>query len=580
MIVADDLGYGDSQAWYAQSDKQTPTLNALAQQGVKFTRFYTDSTCSTSRASLLTGQHPTRLGFHPVARGIPTELTTLPEYLQRQGYHTALIGKWHVGELYQEALPNAQGFDYFFGYLNQWFLQGPAADGALQLKAPTYYHPWLVENSGALQAFDGYLPELLTLKTEQWLADQKADKPWFLLYATPLPHGPIVAPPDVQAQGQQAIYRAMVKRFDEDLTRVLAALEHTGQRDNTLIIVLSDNGAPDKLAGSNAGFAGGKWSYSEGAVRVPMLWLWPNKFPPKAQLNPAETVFIADIYPSLVSYLQQWGASEPPEQIIDGRDLFTQTAPVALNWMSRNSYSRLENNERYSGNWIFRTWIERQRETLSETGSNGERISEKQSAAVEARFSAWLDDVSRTALIKAADGSYRGNDFLRTPLKDWDFYIALKPELAGENQLPQWLAGQKGSWRVYWDGKLLNLDMHGGSWQVRLPADGKCHLLGINADLYDRFTNLGADINLSRVTVTLDAIERLDAKWQIEDLSGVNVTEPLYVGKTPEKSFSAWQGQASEPIMYHRGNRAGEWAFWLDEKALKQRLCAEITSLQ
>lgn len=577
MIVADDLGYGDSSAWFEASDKHTPTLNQLAQNGSKFTRFYTDSTCSTTRASLLTGQHPARLGFHPVARGIPVELTTLPEYLQQAQYKTALIGKWHIGELYPQSLPNAQGFDYFFGYLNQWFLQGPAEDGSLQLKGPVYYNPWLTENQQPMAKFDGYLPEILTAKAEQWLSEQAADKPWFLLYATPLPHGPLVAPPELAASDdKQAIYHAMVSRFDADLARIIAALEKSGQRDNTLIVILSDNGAPEKLTGSNAGFAGGKWSYSEGAVRVPMLWLWPKNFAPVAQPASDEVVFVADIFPSLQSYLSAWVPKRALPQQRDGRDIFTEPEPAALNWMSRNSYSRLEGDQRFSGNWIYRTWIERQWEQIAGTGSERKIIDEKKAREAEQKFRAWLLDVSQTRLIKSKHGEYRGNDFLRTPLKEWDFYLAFIAK-AHESDKPQWLAGQPGSWQLTWTGKTLDLAMHGGSWQLRLRPDEKCHVIGINADLYDRFTNVGGTTNLSRVTVTIDAIERLDAKWQVEDLTQLDITQPLFVAASQQAEYASWQGQAGEPLMFHRANRAGEWAFWLDEKQIHQQLCERLS---
>src|SRR6478609_7838934 len=115
LLLADDFGYNDS-AIYQDIFQQTPvaampTLEAFAKQGMRFTRFYTESTCSSSRAALLTGQYPARNGFMPVARGISADVVTLPEYLHTRGYSTHLVGKWHAGEINAAAFPEQQGFD-------------------------------------------------------------------------------------------------------------------------------------------------------------------------------------------------------------------------------------------------------------------------------------------------------------------------------------------------------------------------------------------------------------------------------------------------------------------------------------
>jgi arylsulfatase A-like enzyme len=196
LIVADDLGLGDLQSFAPASNTATPNIDALAAQGMRFDRFYTDSTCSASRAALLTGLHPARLGFHPVARGIAPDITTMPEWFRAQGYSTHHIGKWHIGELNAEAKPQAQGFDTSFGFLNQWFLQGPDANGKPVLKQPVYQNPWLVNESIGWRQYPGYLPDILTQHTSETITAMVAtQRPWFIWYATLLPHGPLHFPP-------------------------------------------------------------------------------------------------------------------------------------------------------------------------------------------------------------------------------------------------------------------------------------------------------------------------------------------------------------------------------------------------
>lgn len=585
LVVTDDLGIGDSQAWYAQSDKTTPTLNHLAKQGIAFERFYTDSTCSTSRAALLTGVHPARLGFHPVAMGISPEIVTLPEYVKAQGYDTALIGKWHAGEYFPQAQPWAQGFNWFYGYLNQWLLQGPDSNGELRIQAPTYYNPWLHASAEAAPAMpqQGYLPELLTVHAEQWLANpMRKQQPWFLMYATPLPHGPLVAPPefDGAADDKDAIYHAMVSRLDRDVGRLIAKLEATGQRENTLIIVMGDNGAPEHRKGSNAKFAGGKWVYREAAVRAPLLWVWPKNFAQQLKIDASKPVLVTDIYPTIVEVLSLSKESDKTQTFeFDGYSFFSKAERSPMYWMSRYGFSYLKDSLRFSGYWLFGVWIERIVEEIEADYSTLRLVGERDKTfnQVTEQFIPWLDEITKVQLKATSLNEWQGQDFLRTPLKEWDFYIAVQPVVSADQQ-PQFLAGQAGSWQLTWNGRELDLQMHGGRWQVRLPPSNNCQLIGINADLYDRFSRMTGELSHSRLMLSINGIERLDGKWLIEDLRSTPTTTPLQIAQAREafKGVANWQGAYSEPEIYHRASRVSDFVFRLDEDAIKKRLCAGL----
>ena len=124
LIVLDDFGYNDL-AVNNGSDSPTPTLDQLASEGLRFTRHYTESSCTPSRVALLTGRYPARLGFHPVGSGIAHEVDTLADVLSSQGYSSHMIGKWHTGDAHRESRPEYQGFDHWFGFISQMYLAGP-----------------------------------------------------------------------------------------------------------------------------------------------------------------------------------------------------------------------------------------------------------------------------------------------------------------------------------------------------------------------------------------------------------------------------------------------------------------------
>lgn len=590
VIVADDLGVGDLRSFTPAAAVDTPSINALAAQGMRFSRFYTDSTCSASRAALLTGQASARLGFHPVARGISPEVVTMPEWLRDMGYSTHLVGKWHIGEVNADAMPWAQGFDSFFGYLNQWFLQGPDQNGRPVVRAPVYENPWLQNERGTWQQYSGYLPDILTQYASNQIIDLKQTaKPWFMLYATPLVHGPLYPPPEVADQhlSDDEKYQAMLRHLDSNVAELLAALDKSEQRDNTIIIFLSDNGAPEKRTGSNGGFAGGKAHYSEGAVRTPMFWVDKGKVLPKSLDERAIT--IEDIFPTLAARL-----GRPLPFATDGVDFnavnsIKQIIDRPLFWMSRGSSSILSADKQWgiAEGWTFRLmqseewWKIGDRSTQNETERRW--LSFRKIAQMKQQFVQWLDAVSQTQVKQAlqTDGSRKitENDFLRTPLKEWDFYVALTVDATEKTE--QVIAEQSGAWLLRYDPaqKKIKMDMYGHHWEVPYDLsssdESSCTLLGLNADLYDRYTNISKTINPTKLLLSIDGKEQARTEWQIDSLADVKTSEPTWLGVSAAQK-SRWQGKMSAAIFYHRANQIGEWPYFLDEIKLKKALCAQI----
>ena len=276
FILADDLGYGDLGC-YGQKKITTPHIDLLASEGLKFTQFYSGSTvCAPSRSSLMTGQHTghTRVRGNKPAYLFDSDVT-VAEIFKSKSYATGCIGKWGIGEIGTPGHPNLQGFDYFYGYLNQ-------------LHAHTYYTDFLIRNTDTVH-LDGqtYSHDLLTQEALQFIGEQK-DTNFFLYLPYTIPHTKFQVPElgkyadSTSWSDNQRKQAAMISRLDRDVGRIMDTLELLGIADSTLVIFTSDNGPHGKsgtntLFDANGSLRGIKRDLYEGGVRVPFIAVWPGK---------------------------------------------------------------------------------------------------------------------------------------------------------------------------------------------------------------------------------------------------------------------------------------------------------------
>ncbi|MFI4861429.1 MAG: sulfatase-like hydrolase/transferase [Phycisphaerales bacterium JB063] len=298
LIIADDMGYGDLGCT-GTAVIQTPNLDALAAEGRLCSQAYvTSSVCAPSRAGLITGRYPTRIGFEanlsrwaedtptrPEFYGLHPSEATLADHLRHQGYRTYAVGKWHLG--YEAAhYPTARGFDHFTGTRagsHSYFLNRGRntieRDGE---QVTEFSSPYATDffTDEAIRYID-----LAALRPEH--SDREPAPPWFLYLAYNAPHTPMQATDEDLAHYQDVrndkrrTYCAMVHALDRGVGRIVEHLKQTGQYDNTLIVFLSDNGGPRRTNASwNGPFSGSKGNLREGGIRVPMIITWPSRIPP------------------------------------------------------------------------------------------------------------------------------------------------------------------------------------------------------------------------------------------------------------------------------------------------------------
>ena len=300
IILADDLGYGDIGAFRRDADVRTPHLDRLAAEGVRFTGMRANCTvCSPSRAALLTGRFPDRVGVPGVIRTAPANswghlapgVPTLGDLLRPAGYHTAIIGKWHLG-LEAPNLPNDRGFDFLHGFL------GDMMDSyTTHLRHGNNY---LRRNREVITP-TGHATDLFTNWTCEYLRARGAEgKPFFLYLAYNAPHSPIEPPAEALARVKErnpglpaprAATVALVEHMDDGIGRVLATLRETGLEGNTLVAFSSDNGGSLPHANNNDPWRDGKQSHYDGGLRVPFIVRWPGVAKPGTESTYAGLLF-------------------------------------------------------------------------------------------------------------------------------------------------------------------------------------------------------------------------------------------------------------------------------------------------
>ena len=314
IVFTDDQGYADL-ACYGNKKNKTPRMDKLAGEGTRFTSFYAQSVCGPSRSALLTGRYP----FRSKGWGMPASEITFAELIRKTGYQTACIGKWDVSNRKPiiERMPNAQGFDYYFGTLG-------ANDGG-----GVAFHK---DNEPAGKTRDmGSLTRLYTDKAIDFLENKRdKTKPFVLYLAHTMMHTIIDASERFRGKSAGGLYGDVVEEFDFETGRLLDALDKLGLRDNTLVIYTSDNGPwnqpayTDRKKGHPKGsifwgeagpLRAGKGSCYEAGVRVPCIVRWPGKVPAG---KVSDAIFSTlDFMPTFAALA---GFKAPDDRVIDGVD--------------------------------------------------------------------------------------------------------------------------------------------------------------------------------------------------------------------------------------------------------------------
>lgn len=343
VIVADDLGWND--VGFHGGDIDTPSLDRLAAQGMELNRFYTAPICSPTRAALMTGRDPIRLG---VAYGVilpwdnigvhPDE-HFMPQSFQVAGYQTAMVGKWHLGHGQMTYHPNNRGFEHFYGHLHT---------------EVGFYPPFTVnggkdfQRNGEDLSDDGYETFLLADEVSRYIRERDQNKPFFVYMPFIAPHTPLDAPQELQDKykdintdlepsraggtdetrrlskimmrpSARPMYAAVVDAMDQAIGQVLETLDSEGISDNTIVLFFSDNGGAAYSVGGadNVPLRGGKGETFEGGIRVVSVMRWPGVIDPAQKLNNIMTVM--DVFPTLADAV---GIEALNDRKFDGRSMW------------------------------------------------------------------------------------------------------------------------------------------------------------------------------------------------------------------------------------------------------------------
>jgi len=329
-IMADDLGWKD--VGFRGSDIKTPNIDRLAQEGARLEQFYAQPMCSPSRAALMTGRYPFRYGLQTAVipsagkYGLSTDEWLLPQALKEAGYKTAIVGKWHLGHADRKYWPRQRGFDYQYGpVLGEIDYFTHSAHGTTD---------WYRNNQ--LVKEDGYVTQLLGNDAVKLIDSYDPKTPLFLYLAFTAPHAPYQAPKEHLdkykhiAEPARRAYAAMITAMDDQIGRVIAALDKRKMRDNTLIIFQSDNGGPrsakftgevdmskSTIPADNGPYRDGKGTLYEGGTRVVALANWPGHIKPGSVVD--QPIHMVDMYPTLAGLA---GASVIKTKPLDGLNVW------------------------------------------------------------------------------------------------------------------------------------------------------------------------------------------------------------------------------------------------------------------
>lgn len=577
FIVLDDLGVND--LGFVDPSVATPHLDALAAEGTYYSRHYTDATCSVTRVGMLTGQSAAVHGFRTTARGLSPDIVTLPDVLRGAGYATHHVGKWHLGHASRLAWPTAHGFDGYFGFLDQHFLQAPSRAGEWTIERPGYRNPWLMRNNEAPTQHEGHLTDLLTNEAISFLKErEESSQPWFLNLWLYTPHSPIepqeefaLSHPDTP----EGRYLAMLAGADAAIGRVLQALEASGQGDDTLVIVASDNGGTNQYRDNNAPLAGRKGSFAEGGVRAPLLVRWPGRVPPGRTMD--EVVTYLDYLPTLANV----AGAEVPSTLV-GRNLLNDDAlraplPQHLFWEVSSGYFHgwgiLSNDKR----WRLVTQMfgpAALYDLDADPGAHNNVMSEHADVAkaLNAAYIDWRRKARRVPVTHAPQpgggATLSGHTMQRVPGFDaHTIGVAVHFEEPPRPSM-EYLLHQPQQWELVREDQRLLLSMNGIHLDAPVPSGDHCHSIIITSLFHEAHIRKGNDYSM--VTLFIDGMPAASKRENSFTLQPDAFEAPTYIGRnaTGEGLFS---GRLGVPVVLNEQ--------LLPDSANSRRSGREVTTL-
>ena len=352
FILTDDQGYGDLSC-HGNPILQTPNIDRIHAEGVRFTDFHVSPTCSPTRSALMTGRHEFRNGVtHTIneRERLTLKATTLAQVLKSAGYTTGIFGKWHLGDE-AEYQPNRRGFDEVFihgaGGIGQTY-PGSCGDAP----GNTYFNPAILHN-GSFEKTNGYCTDVFFAQATKWIEATKGTQPFYAHIATNAPHAPLQVRPEDEARyidkiparaaantkqansNDVAKFFGMIANIDDNVGRLLVKLNEWGIERDTLVIFMNDNGGTAGVSVYNAGMRGSKGTAWLGGTRASSFWRWPGTLKP-GDVNKL-TAHI-DFFPTLAE-LAGAKLSDDVKAQVEGRSLVPLLLDSPAVWPDRTLFT-------------------------------------------------------------------------------------------------------------------------------------------------------------------------------------------------------------------------------------------------